>query len=220
MGERLMPVLGGSEISARLEHPNLVDRLIVAPLLAPDEQLRGDQASIDIRLGFEFALVSPTVRGSIDEFSEDRFSRLSTDHYRKEYVPLGGSLIIHPHQFILAATLEYIRLPPDLMSYVIGRSTWGRLGLIVATAVGIQPGFAGTLTLELRNLGETPLTLYPGQAIGQLFFHNVQYAPGEKAHAPGIGQYGGSIDLLPRRISSELTRRKIAALKIKNAPTW
>ena len=125
--------------------------------------------------------MSPTVRGSIDEFSEDRFSRLSTDHYRKEYVPLGGSLIIHPHQFILAATLEYIRLPPDLMSYVIGRSTWGRLGLIVATAVGIQPGFAGTLTLELRNLGETPLTLYPGQAIGQLFFHNVQYAHGEKS---------------------------------------
>ena len=89
----------------------------------------------------------------------------------------------------------------------------------MATAVGIQPGFAGTLTLELRNLGETPLTLYPGQAIGQLFFHNVQYAPGEKAHAPGIGQYGGSIDLLPRRISSELTRRKIAALTTKNAKT-
>jgi hypothetical protein len=69
MGERLMPALGGSEISARLKHPRLVDRLIVAPLLAPDEQLRDDQASIDIRLGFEFALVSPTVRGSIDEFS-------------------------------------------------------------------------------------------------------------------------------------------------------
>lgn len=122
------------------------------------------------------------------------------------YVPLGGSLIIHPHQFILAAILEYIRLPPDLMSYVIGRSTSGRLGLIVATAVGIQPGFAGTLTLELRNLGETPPTLYPGQAIGQLFFHNVQYAPGEEAHVPGIGQH-------------ELTRRKIAALTIKNAHT-
>jgi dCTP deaminase len=213
-----MTALGGSEISLRLKHPNLVDRLIVAPLLAPEEQLRDDQASIDIRLGFEFALVSPSVRGSIDEFSDDRSSRLSTDHYRKEYVPLGGSLIIHPHQFILAATLEYIRLPPDLMSYVIGRSTWGRLGLIVATAVGIQPGFAGTLTLELRNLGETPLTLHPGQAIGQLFFHTVRFATGQQASAPGIGQYGGSIDLLPRRISSELTREKIAALRAKNAP--
>src|SRR5262249_15561781 len=127
MGERVMAALGGSEIYERLKHPNLIDRLIVSPLLAPEEQLRSDQASIDIRLGFEFALVSPSVRGSIDEFSDDKLSRLSTDLYRKEYVPLGGSLIIHPHQFILAATLEYIRLPPDLMSYVIGRSTWGRL---------------------------------------------------------------------------------------------
>jgi dCTP deaminase len=213
-----MAALGGNEISERLKHPNLVDRLIVSPLLAPEEQLRDDQASIDIRLGFEFALISPSVRGSIDEFSDDRLTRLSTDLYRKEYVPLGGSLIIHPHQFILAATLEYIRVPPDLMSYVIGRSTWGRLGLIVATAVGIQPGFAGTLTLELRNLGETPLTLYPGQAIGQLFFHKVQFAASPEADLPGIGQYGGSIDLLPRRISSDLTTRKITSLKSKNAP--
>jgi dCTP deaminase len=211
-----MAALGGSEIYERLKHPNLINRLIVSPLLVPEEQLRRDQASIDIRLGFEFALVSPSVRGSIDEFSDDKLSRLSTDLYRKEYVPLGGSFIIHPHQFILAATLEYIRLPLDLMSYVIGRSTWGRLGLIVATAVGIQPGFAGTLTLELRNLGETPLTLYPGQAIGQLFFHSVQFAASSQTEVPGIGQYGGVIDLLPRRISSEVTRTKIAALKAKN----
>src|SRR5258707_850739 len=132
-----MAALGGTEIAERISHKQLEKRLIVTPLLAPEEQLRPDQASIDIRLGFEFALVSPSVRGSVDELSDERFSRLSTDLYRKEYVPLGGSLIIHPHQFILAATLEYIRLPSDLMSYVIGRSTWGRLGLIVSTAVGI-----------------------------------------------------------------------------------
>lgn len=208
-----MAALGGSEISARLEHPDLMDRLIVSPLLVPGEQLRSDQASIDIRLGFEFALVSPSVSGSIDEFSSDTLSRLSSDLYRKEYVPLGGSLVIHPHQFILAATLEYIRLPADLMSYVIGRSTWGRLGLIVATAVGIQPGFAGTLTLELRNLGETPLTLYPGQTIGQLFFHDVQFGKTFLPAGAGVGQYGGTIDLLPRRISSDITHEKITALK-------
>jgi dCTP deaminase len=207
-----MAVLGGNEISARLKHPVLKERLVVAPLLVPSEQLRDDQASIDIRLGFEFALVSPSVSGSIDEFSDEKLSRLSTDLYRKEYVPLGKSLVIHPHQFILAATLEYIRLPSDLMSYVIGRSTWGRLGLIVATAVGIQPGFAGTLALELRNLGETPLTLYPGQTIGQLFFHNVKFVDAQQGVAPNIGQYGGVIDLLPRKISSETTRKKILAL--------
>jgi dCTP deaminase len=209
-----MAALSGNEIYKRLKHPSLVYRLIVSPLLVPKEQLRNDQASIDIRLGFEFALVSPSVSGSIDEFSDNKL--LPTDLYRKQYVPLGGSLIIHPHQFILAATLEYVRLPSDLMSYVIGRSTWGRLGLIVATAVGIQPGFAGTLTLELRNLGETPLTLYPGQAIGQLFFHTVQLARSSQMKAADIGQYGGVIDLLPRRLSSETTRTKILALRKKN----
>ncbi|MGX9390543.1 dCTP deaminase domain-containing protein [Nitrobacteraceae bacterium UC4449_H16] len=53
----------------------------------------------------------------------------------------------------------------------VADGTWGRLGMIVATAVGIHPGFAGSLTLELRNLGGAPITLYPGQTIAQLFFH-------------------------------------------------
>jgi hypothetical protein len=61
------------------------------------------------------------------------------------------------------------------------------------------------------------LTLYPGQAIGQLFFHTVQFASSPQPEAPGIGQYGGVIDLLPRRISSETTQKKIAALKAKYA---
>ena len=118
--------------------------------------------------------------------------------------------MIHPHQLILACTLEYLRLPRDLMAYVIGRSTWGRLGLIVATAVGIQPSFAGTLTLELRNLGEAPLSLYPGQAIAQLFFHSVS---GAEAADQGVSQYSGAVDLLPKQVSTELTRKKIQALK-------
>src|SRR6266436_5134442 len=210
MGKCLMAALGGNEISERLKHPNLTHRLIVTPLLAPAEQLRRDQASIDVRLGFQFALVSPSVSGSIDEFAEDRLPRLSTDLYRKEYVPLGGSFIIHPHQFILASTLEYIRLPTDLMSYVIGRSTWGRLGLIVATAVGIQPGFAGTLTLELRNLGEAPLSLYPGQIVAQLFFHRVNQ---KKKTGKGLGQYSGAVDILPRQMSPVATRRTLRKLR-------
>jgi len=114
----------------------------------------------------------PSLIDAVDEFENGGSSALS-ELYTTRHVPFGDRIVIHPHQFILGATLEYIRLPMDLMAYVIGRSTWGRLGLIVATAVGIQPGFAGTLTLELRNLGEAPLTLYPGQIVAQLFFHRV-----------------------------------------------
>jgi dCTP deaminase len=101
------------------------------------------------------------------------------------------------------------------MSYVVGRSTWGRLGLTVATAIGIHPGFAGTLTLELRNLGETPLTLHPGDIVAQLFFHNVgPNRPSRKGRQPAgePSQYVGTVDLLPRTISPKRTYEKLKKL--------
>jgi len=160
-------------------------------------------------------LVSPSSHGSIDEFDTNRTGLQPTlaTLYKQQYVPFGRRIVIHPHQFMLAASLEYLRLPSDLMAYVIGRSTWGRLGLIVATAIGIQPGFAGTLTLELRNLGETPLALWPGQAIAQLFFHEVKTKPRGKG---GLSQYSGAVDLLPRNMSSEITHDKIVKLEREN----
>jgi len=92
---------------------------------------------------------------------------------------------------------------------VLGRSTWGRLGLIVATAVGIQPNFAGTLTLELRNLGEAPLSLYPGQIIAQLFFHEVAGAE----EGEGLGQYSGAVELLPKQLSPPGTHQRIRKMR-------
>ena len=86
---------------------------------------------------------------------------------------MGQQFVIHPNQFVLGETLEFVKLPSDMMAYVVTRSTWGRTGLIVATAVGIQPNFRGVITLELRNLGDVPLNLYPGTKILQLFFHTV-----------------------------------------------
>ncbi|TWB12959.1 dCTP deaminase [Nitrospirillum amazonense] len=207
-----MSVLDGQAIWARLKEHDLAKRLVVSPLLDPQGQVRPGQASVDVRLGFEFALVTASATGVVDEFAEAsrQLSQLSfSSLYRKEYVPLGASIVIHPHQFILATTLEYIRLPSDLMAYVVGRSTWGRLGLINATAVGIHPGFAGSLTLELRNLGETPLALYPGQTIGQLFFHRVE---GGDPQVAVTGQYGGTVDMVPQRISSPKTAERLRAL--------
>jgi dCTP deaminase len=156
----------------------------------------------------------------IDEFDPETGSENTLKTlYGRQYIPMGRGIVIHPHQFILATTLEYIRLPYDLMSYVVGRSTWGRLGLIVATAIGIHSLFAGSLTLELRNLGETPLKLYPGEAIAQLFFHSTR--EGEEGGivtdvATGVSQYSGTVDMVPRRISSSVTHRKLLALRQRN----
>jgi len=209
-----MTALSSAALRNRLAEKKLARRLVVCPLLDPDNQLKAGQASIDIRLGFEFCLVSPSAVGVVDEFAdgENRLESLS-QLYRREYVPLGGKIVIHPHQFMLAQTLEYLRFPPDLMAYVVGRSTWGRLGLIVATAVGIHPNFAGSLTLELRNLGETPLALYPGQVIAQLFVHDVRAPNGRASTAPAPdAQYAGAVDMVPRRISSDGTRTAMNSL--------
>lgn len=209
-----MTALTGSEIRVLLEESDTAKRLIVAPLLEPDEQLRDEQASVDIRLGSYFSLMQPSTTGEIDEFSNNsiydarnpsELKRLFRDYYK----PLGDSLVIHPHQFILATTLEYLRLPSNVMAFVIGRSTWGRLGLIIATATAIHPLFTGTLTLELRNLGEMPLRLYPGQTIAQLVFNWVQQDQNETAVT---GQYKGSIYPHPGKISSEMTRNKLSNL--------
>ncbi|WP_077145894.1 dCTP deaminase [Sphingopyxis sp. KK2] len=208
-----MSALSSEAIRQRLNAEDLSKRLIVSPLLDEASQAKPGQAAIDVRLGFDFGLVSPSRHGSIDEFgSGDTPLSLST-LYRKEFVPFGKNIVIHPHQFLLAQTLEYLRLPSDLMAYVVGRSTWGRLGLIVATAVGIHPGFAGSLTLELRNLGETPLTLYPGQTVAQLFFHRVENSKGEpSSEAAEHAQYTGTVDMVPRRLSDPLTATKLRKL--------
>ena len=64
-------------------------------------------------------------------------------------------------------------MPKNLGGYVTSKSSWGRRGLIIATATGVHPGFKGCLTLELRNVGEIPIALYPGMPVCQFFVHDV-----------------------------------------------
>jgi dCTP deaminase len=212
-----MSALSTEAIVNRINSADLDSRLVISPLLDAAGQAKPGQASIDVRLGFDFCLVTASSIGAISEFDGITQPKLLKELYRSQYVPFGRSLVIHPHQFILAQTLEYLRLPPDLMAYVVGRSTWGRLGLIVATAVGIHPGFAGSLTLELRNLGEAPITLYPGQTIAQLFFHQVidQNGVPSKSIAKNT-QYVGSVEMVPQKLSSDVTHRVLENLVKKH----
>ena len=86
--------------------------------------------------------------------------------------------ILHPKDFVLGSTLEYLELPPHLTARLEGRSTWGRVGLQVHSTAGlVDPGFKGTLTFELHNLGKLPLPLFPGVRIGQLVFYHIKEGP-------------------------------------------
>jgi dCTP deaminase len=135
---------------------------------------------VDLRLGTEFLLLRRTQRPGLDP-GADRQQEVD-EMQERLVVPFGEEFWLHPRHFVLAATLEYLRLPDDMAAYVVGRSSWGRLGLIVATAVFVHPGFRGCLTLELVNDGDSPIRLSPGIRIAQLAIHRTE---GSATSAPG-----------------------------------
>lgn len=155
-------------------------RLVITPLLDSLKQLQEGSASVDLRLGTRFTASRKGYLSHIDTGEKDIEKEVANlqDCY---YVSIGDKFVLHPGHFVLASTLEYLCLPTNLAGNVVTRSSWGRYGLIIATAVAIHPGFTGPLTLELRNLAEVPLILYPGRRILQIFFYEVQKTKNEQA---------------------------------------
>ena len=83
----------------------------------------------------------------------------------------GEPFILHPGEFVLGSTLERVRLPNDLVARLEGKSSLGRLGLLIHSTAGyVDPGWDGYLTLELSNVANLPITIYPGMKIGQISF--------------------------------------------------
>ncbi len=136
-------------------------RLVITPLLP--EAVK--ESSVDVRLGRHFIVFQRASTGAFDPLQDDDDPRAMQRAVERRW---GIPFVLHPGELVLAATLEYIVLPGDLGAQVITRSSYGRLGLITATAIQIHPLFRGCLTLELVNLGALPISLYPGQRIAQL----------------------------------------------------
>lgn len=88
--------------------------------------------------------------------------------------------VIEPKQFVLGSTMERVTLPSDIVARIEGKSSWARRGLIVHTAGFIDPGFSGTLTLEITNLSDEPITVRAGDLIAQIAFQQM----GSKARKP------------------------------------
>lgn len=165
-------ILNASQIRYRrnLEFPQ---KLVVTPLLDEARQLTPGTAAVDLRLGQEMMVADPAMLPCLDPLENQ--DELLRGYLHRTYLPLGGEFILHPRQFALAATLEYVRLPKDLAGHVVGRSRWARVGLIIAMATFIHPGYCGCLTLELQNLGDVPMRLSPGFTIAQLIIEEVGY---------------------------------------------
>jgi dCTP deaminase len=90
------------------------------------------------------------------------------------YIERGREFFLHPGEFVLGSSLEYVRLPKSLSGLVTSRSSWGRMGLVIATATSVGPGYKGVITLELTNMGNTPICLYPGFRIAQIMFYRLE----------------------------------------------
>jgi len=129
----------------------------------------GDNAiqpsSIDLRLARQFRIFRNHTRGIID-VKED-LSDLT------ELVEMGDDepFILHPGEFVLGSTLERVKVPNDLVARIEGKSSLGRLGLLIHSTAGfVDAGWNGQLTLELSNVASLPITLYPSMKIGQMSF--------------------------------------------------
>ena len=89
----------------------------------------------------------------------------------------GEPFILHPGEFVLGSTLERVALPDDLVARLEGKSSLGRLGLLIHSTAGyVDPGWDGYLTLELSNVANLPITIYPGMKIGQISFFQMTTA--------------------------------------------
>ena len=152
--------------------PGTPGSISVTPL--PDLKAIGEsgEASVSLRLGRWFLSLRQSSHPKFDvAASED--SQAEQRSAKMYFSPFTSTFTLHPGRFVLAATLEWLRLSTDVGGYVTGKSTWARRGLIIETAAGVHPGFSGCLTLELTNVGEVPIVIRPGMKVCQVFFHEV-----------------------------------------------
>lgn len=158
-----MAILSDVDIKKYLDE----GRIVIDPI-EDDKQIQ--PSSVDLRLGDEFKGFKIVTKPFIDPFDKidlESYMDLLT-------VEEGEPFIIHPGEFTLATTYEYVKIPDDIVARVEGRSSMGRLGITMHVTAGyIDPGFEGKITLEISNIGKMPVALYPGQRVCQIVFETM-----------------------------------------------
>ena len=158
-------------------------------------------ASVDLRLGRKLLVFRNHLEPYIDVRQE--MAHLTTP---VEIDEIKG-FVLHPGEFVLGMTLEYVELPDDLVGRLDGKSSLGRLGLVVHSTAGfVDPGWQGNLTLELSNLATLPIILYYGMKSSQISFMRLT-SPAEHPYgSKGLGsRYQGQRDPTPSRFYRDFT---------------
>lgn len=162
-------ILSDRDIKARIAQGDIVVK-------SPD----GDHmpnigaSSMDFRLGKYFKVYNHTKHAVLDPRNPDSFKDVTN---MVEIDENDAPFIVQPGEFVLGVTLESVKLSDDLVARVEGRSSLGRLGIIVHSTAGfIDAGFEGTITLEITNINRMPVALYPGMRVCQLAFETMSSA--------------------------------------------
>lgn len=154
-------------------------RIAIDPL----DEAHIQPASVDVRLGDTFLAFRRHTTADIDPRNVDE------SLMERVTVPEGSAFILHPGEFVLGTTLERLTLPDDIVARIEGKSSLGRLGLLIhATAGFVDPGWTrGQITLELSNVAPLPIRLWPGMKIAQFSFVQLD-RPAERPYGhPALG---------------------------------
>ena len=159
-------------------------------------------ASVDLRLGDSFRVFHNHRTTAID------LRRPPTNLTEEVIAGEDEGFVIHPGEFCLGRTLEWVELPDDVVARIEGKSSLGRLGLIVHATTGFcDPGWRGTLTLELNNLTRVPIRLYPGLLIAQLSFMTLDRAAERPYGSADLGShYQGQVAATESRYAGRRIR--------------
>lgn len=169
-------VLSDHDIKIELEKGRIVLDPFCQELIQP--------ASIDLRLGSDFRVFRNSDHVAIDpEVHQPNLTE-------QIVVPDGEAFVLHPGQFALGTTLERIAVPDDILGKLEGKSSLGRLGLMIHSTAGyIDPGWDGQITLELSNVASLPILLKPGMRIGQISFERMSSPVDVPYGTPGLGSH-------------------------------
>lgn len=137
---------------------------------SPDFATQLGSCALDLRLGNRYRVFDHSRTPYIDPKNPKTMTDITTEITVKD----GESFTLHPGEFILAITHEYIEMPDNIAGRLEGRSSIGRLGVVVhSTAATIDAGFKGNITLEFANMGRIPVMLYPGMRICSISFEEL-----------------------------------------------
>ena len=168
------------------------------------EESRIQPSSIDVRISNLFRVFRNHTRGVIDVKQD------TVDLTELVEIPVDGdeAFMLHPGEFVLGSTFERIAVPDGLVGRVEGKSSLGRLGLLIHSTAGfIDAGFDGHITLELANVASLPITLYPGMKIGQVSFMQMT-TPADNPYGKGASgsKYQGQRGPTPSRYFENFAR--------------